>query len=55
MIVVIVHRTRFDTTQYDSVSNIAFDKDSGIYTITYGNAQTVTISKTDWLISVLFN
>ena len=53
MIVVVMSKTTLTASQYDNVSNIAYNSGTGTYTITYGN-QTKTWSAADYLISVLF-
>lgn len=54
MTVIIMNRERHDVTQLDNVTNVAFDSGTGIYTITYNGGQTLTASKNDWLITILF-
>lgn len=55
MTVIIMNKARHDVTQLDSVTNIAFNSGTGIYTITYSGGQTLSASKDDWLITILFS
>lgn len=52
MTVIVKNKHTFTTTQYDNVSNLAYN--AGTYTVTYGNAQTASFSATDWLVSIVF-
>ena len=54
MIVVVMSKTTLTATQYDNVSNIAYNSGTGTYTITYNTNQTKSWSAADYLISVLF-
>ena len=52
MSVIAKNKTKLTTYQYDDVSNVAYDKNTKIYTITYGN-NTVTFSANDWYVFIL--
>ena len=54
MIVVVMSKTTLTATQYDNVSNIAYNSGTGTYTITYNTNQTKSWLAADYLISVLF-
>lgn len=54
MTVIAKSKTTFDIAQYENVTNLAYDAATQIYTITYGNAQTVTFGATGWLIAIMF-
>ena len=54
MVVVVKNKLTFTTTQYDNVSNIAYNAGTKVYTITYGNDQTATFSSDDWLVAIMF-
>ena len=55
MTVIAMKRTDFTVTQYNNVSNIAYNAETKVYTITYGNSQTTTFSSNNYVISVLFS
>lgn len=42
MIVIVMSRTALSISQYNNVSNIAYNGTAGTFTITYGSNQTVT-------------
>ena len=44
MIVIVMSRTSLSISQYNSVSNIAYNSSAGTFTLTYGSGQTVTFS-----------
>lgn len=54
MVVVVKNKLTFTTTQYNNVSNIAYNAGTKVYTITYGNNQTATFSSDDWLVAIMF-
>lgn len=54
MVVVVKNKLTFTTTQYDNVSNIAYNSGTKVYTITFGNSQTATFSSDDWLVAIMF-
>lgn len=54
MIVVVMSKTTLTVSQYDNVSNIAYNSGTGTYTITYGTNQTKSWLAADYLLSVLF-
>ena len=55
MTVVAMRKDNFNVVQYSHVSRIDYDADTKIYTITYGNSQTVTVNGNNYVISVLFS
>lgn len=44
MTVIVMSRTSLSISQYNNVSNIAYNSGGGTFTITYGSSQTVTFS-----------
>ena len=54
MVVVVKNKLTFTTTQYDNVSNIAYNAGTKVYTITFGSSQTATFSSDDWLVAIMF-
>lgn len=54
MKVIFMNRLTFECANFTDVSNIAYNKTTNIYTITYGNNQTTSYSGNTYLISVLF-
>lgn len=50
---IVKHKTRFTMDQYDDVSSIVYNDTTKNYTITYGNAQTVTYSSDIWVLTVI--
>lgn len=55
MKVIVQEAMSFRVAQYDNVSNIAYNKDTKIVTITYGSAQTVTYDLNNpYYISILW-
>ena len=54
MNIVFINRVTFTSENFTDVSNIAYEKTTNIYTITYGNAQTTTRSGDVWLLTILF-
>ena len=54
MTVIVTNKNTMDVAQYTSVTNIAFNSSTKVYTITYGSSQTKTFSADEWLIAVLF-
>lgn len=58
MFVVVKGRMSFNVTQYNAVSNIAFDSATNTYTITYsegGVQYTATVSGADNYVFVMMN
>lgn len=55
MKVIVKNKLTFDTSQYNDVSNIAYNASTKIYTITYGSSQTTSFSSDDWLVAVMFS
>lgn len=55
MKVVVKNKLTFNTTQYDNVSNIAYNSGTKIYTITYGSSQTASFSSDSYLIAIMFS
>lgn len=55
MKVIVKNKLTFDTSQYNDVSNIAYNASTKIYTITYGSGQTASFSSDDWLVAVMFS
>lgn len=56
MIVIILNRDSFDTTQFNDVTKIEYDKSTKVYTLLYGeNNDSIQFSSNDWLINILFN
>lgn len=55
MKVVVKNKLTFDTTQYDNVSNIAYNAGTKIYTITYGSSQTASFSSDSYLLAIMFS
>ena len=54
MTVVVKNKNTFDTSEYQNVSNIAYNSGTKIYTITYGSSQTASFSSDDWLVAIMF-
>ena len=55
MKVIVKNKLTFDTTQFDNVSNVAYDSETKIYTITYGTSQTASFSSDSYLIAIMFS
>ena len=56
MKVILAHRPDLQIDQYEKVSKIEYDKTTHIYTITYGDDNTVTYyNGNDWLLTVLIS
>lgn len=53
MTVIAMKKTDFTVTQYNNVTNIAYNATTKVYTITYGS-NTATFSGDNYVISVLF-
>ena len=53
MTVIVMKKGEFTTTQYNNVTNIAYNAGTKVYTLTYGS-NTATYSGVDYVISVLF-
>lgn len=54
MKIVVTNKLTFDTSQYNNVTNIAYNAGTKIYTITYGSSQTASFSSDDWLVAIMF-
>ena len=54
MKVVVMKKDSFSVAEFTSVSNIAYNSETKVATITYGSAQTVTYDLDDYLISILW-
>ena len=50
---IVKHKTRFTMDQYDDVTSIVYNDTTKNYTITYGNAQTVTYNSATWVLTVI--
>lgn len=55
MTVIFMSKTTFNIVQYDNVRGLLFDKDTGTYTVQYGESDTATYLKANWLVSIIFN
>ena len=44
MTVIVMSKTTMSISQYNNVSNIAYNSGTGTFTLTYGSSQTVTFS-----------
>ena len=44
MTVIVMNKTTINISQYNNVSNIAYNSGAGTFTLTYGSSQTVTFS-----------
>lgn len=53
MTVIIMSRTTMSITQYNNVSNIAYNSSAGTFTITYGGGTTVPISTALFTIHIM--
>lgn len=53
MTVVCMNKTTLNVTQYNKVTNIAYNATTKVYTITHQGG-TATASANDWVLSVLF-
>lgn len=54
MKVVIMKKDSFAVAEFTSVSNIAYNSEAKVVTITYGSSQTAAYDLSDYLISVLW-
>ena len=55
MKVIVKNKLTFDTTQFENVSNVAYDSTTKIYTITYGTSQTASFSAVSYLVAIMFS
>ena len=54
MTVIVKNKSTFTMTQYDNVSNLAYNSGTKIYTVTYGSSQTATFSADSYLVAIMF-
>ena len=50
---IVKHKTRFTMDQYDDVTSIIYNETTKSFTITYGNAQTVSYISDTWVLTVI--
>ena len=50
---IVKHKTRFTMDQYDDVTSIVYNETTKSFTITYGNAQTVSYISDTWVLTVI--
>lgn len=54
MTIIFISKTSFQTLQYDNATGLLYDPETEIYTVQYGEEESNTFAKADWLVAIMF-